>query len=204
MLQWKRPSAKNNARHLAALVDAAREIDVVEQRGLDRRVSADFIVRSAVEEQELAIRERPPAGRCIGERQRILAHQLERRGRLHDALEPARIAERAQQAQQIELAFTHQRKRCGDAPGFEFGIGIGEQQIVGCRRTARARDARMQRMHLPGPVGGQLSISTISKRASPANPALASAAVSSVQRSSARTTPVHRTSPRAASGQALR
>ena len=61
--------------------------------------------------------------------------------------------QRAEQAQQIELALAHQRQRRGDATRRERGVGVREEQVVGVGCAARARHARVQRMDLAGPIG---------------------------------------------------
>ena len=60
-------------------------------------------------------------------------HQLQRRGRLRDALEPCLVRERAEEAQQIELAVPHQRERRRDATRREKRVGVGEEQVFGIR-----------------------------------------------------------------------
>ncbi len=134
-------------------IDEPREVDILEQRRFDCCVSADVFVRRPREEHELTIREGAPVRGSVREGQRILAHELERRGGLHDALEPGVEAERAEQTQQIELALAHQRQRCGDATRRERGVGIREEQVVGTGCTAGARHARVQRMDLAHPIG---------------------------------------------------
>ena len=131
----------------------SRESDILEQYALDGRVPADLLVGVPREQQELAVRERAPFLAGVGERQRKLPHELHRRRGLDDTLEPGPVRQRAEQAQQVEIAVAPQRERRGDATRGELRIGIGKEQVVRVGRGARARDAGVDRMDLAGPIG---------------------------------------------------
>ncbi len=133
-------------------IDEAREIDVLEHHVLDGRVPADGFVRIASEQQELAVGECAPVPLRVRERQREATHQLQGRCRLHHALEPGVVRQRAEQAEEVEPAIPHQRERRRDAAGRKERIGVGEEQELGIRRGARARHAGMQRVDLADPV----------------------------------------------------
>jgi hypothetical protein len=62
------------------------------------------------------------------------------------------VRQRAEQAQEIEAAMPHQRKRRRDAAGRKERVGIREEQILGARRASRPRDARVQRVNLAHPL----------------------------------------------------
>ena len=125
---------------------------VFEQGPLDRSVPTDRIVCATREQHELPVGKRAPILKAVGAHERILAHQFQGGCRLHDALEPGVVCQRADEAQQIELTLPHQREGGRDAARLEHRVGICEEQEFGIFSAARPCNARVYGMRLARPA----------------------------------------------------
>ena len=153
MRQWKRPSARKTPalRRAAAIRRASATSSNNESLTASCPPIAVYASRRNSRNCPLA-NARRSRSTPFASVERKAAHQLERRGRLRDTLEPRLVRERAEQAQEIDLALSHQRQRRRDAARREERVRVGEEQVFGIRRTARSGEAGMHRVHLAHPV----------------------------------------------------